>query len=231
MDPSDKHGVEDVMCKLCRTVPWSRLPPEEYPAWPHHESRAALEASAKDCLMCQYILDAALSHLRESNGSRQGKGYWRKFLNVDYIEAGETRKVMFVEERAANLARIRSGPSAGVIAPTGNITTSDGNKSLFHNPTDALRMESLTLEDATEGKKLWLYGNWWKQMPGDRCDVFMLGIGARFASTGSIHDAPGSNQNTINLRGSAIRVCSSDSTLLDALPMVMRLIEYSGDLE
>lgn len=208
------YRPEDLMCKLCLATPWTSLPPEEYPAYLHYESRAALEESAKSCVVCQFILRAATSHLKESNGSRKGKGYWRNMFNVNYIEAGETRRVMYVEELGANLHPISSQPTASAVAPTGKISSTGNHESLPHDPADVLRMESLSLTASNDSMKVWLYGNWWKQSElyptNDTRDLYLLGIGARFAATGSIHDAPGSSRDTINLRGSAIRVCSSD---------------------
>jgi hypothetical protein len=218
----DDYCPADLMCQTCKLTPWSQLPPEEYPAYKHHESRTALEASAKDCVMCKMLLEAAISANRNSKGSREGKSYWRKLLGVDYLENGTTRRVMYSFDLGANLSSMSSPPTGGVIAPTGKISGNGANESLPHDPADVLRMEDLSLNETAATDKVWLYGNWWKQSddyrPGSEEGLNLMGIGVRFAKSGSIHDAPGCNQDTINLRGSPLRVCTSDGKI-QCLPL------------
>jgi hypothetical protein len=46
------------ICKTCLETPFYELPSEEEAAYPHHQSVGDLEASARECPLCDLILQS-----------------------------------------------------------------------------------------------------------------------------------------------------------------------------
>ena len=201
-------------CDLCLGVHWFDLQPEDIRGKPHHKSRSALEASASTCLVCRLILRAATSNYQDASGSRNGRGYWTKLINVKYTDKTGSRDVTFKTSFGACLpAEFKThGSMKGrpVLAPTGHINSKG------HNMKDSLPdLGALSIdEDPTGDMPVWLYGNWWAASAplkeGDQSHMRLMGIGARFARTESAVDAFNAKPGDVELRGSAIGICSND---------------------
>ena len=208
-------------CDLCVQVPWYSLQPEESAAYPHHQSRAALEKSAKTCNLCSLVLNAAISNYRDSNGSRFGSRYWIEFFGIDFADGmGGTRFIHYNRElgpfppsTSSDFARIsKECRGQPIRAPTGHINhhtrqaLPDGGK-LQDN-------KALDLETYEKSMSVWLYANFWAgkqpESESDQTAWRLMGFGARFARSSSIFDSIGTHKDKISLRGGSIGVCTDD---------------------
>jgi hypothetical protein len=220
------------ICKLCRSILWFQLQPEDIPASPHHKSRRALEQSARTCRLCGMVLRAAISNYRDSRGLRHRRGYWKVFHSIRIQEApGTIRDVTYAIHMGSSLP-VGESPlwNAGrpvvipallpggnwnawrhVVAPTG---TFDANYDHIAREEALPDMGSLDLNEPADDMPVWLYGNWWGAGPpqgdGDSSHLRFMGIGARFGRSHHIFDACNTEDGKAHLRGSAIRVCTTD---------------------
>lgn len=201
-------------CQLCKSILWFQLQPEDLDATPHHKSRRALEQSAKECRLCAMVLRAAISNCRDSRDVRHGRGYWKVIHSLRIQDApGTIRNVMYTSHMGSSVPV--GGPlwnaQRPVIAPTGIF-----DDSLDHIASDEALpdMGSLDLNEPADGMPVWLYGNWWAAGPpkgdGDSSHLHFMGVGARFGPSPRISDAYDTKDGDAHLRGSAIRVCTTD---------------------
>jgi len=199
------------ICGTCLKVPWNNLQPEDVRGNPHHLSREALEASARECRLCKLILRAAISNYRDSRDTRNGKGYWKQSLDVDYVEDSGVRKVTYVKDLGSCMPATNPNfHGRAIIGPTGHI---DANgEHVMQDPLPDL--EALEIQPSTSPMKVWLYSNWWcdgKPASDDDTSHFrLMGIGVRYGSSQSIFDAINNVPDNIHLRGSAIGMCTND---------------------
>ena len=207
-------------CDLCVQVPWHRLQPEESAAYPHHQSRAALEKSAETCNLCRLVLNAAISNYRDSNGSRFGSGYWVEAFGINFANGMDsTRFVEYVRDlgsftpsTSSDFARIsKEYRRQTMFGPTGHINHHTlqtlPDKKLLDN-------KALDLETYEKSMSVWLYANFWAgkqpESESDQTAWRLMGFGARFARSSSIFDSIGTHKDTINLRGGSIGVCTNN---------------------
>ncbi|KAI8966273.1 HET-domain-containing protein [Daldinia sp. FL1419] len=232
MAPKDPK-THNRTCSVCEKILWFQLQPEDILATPHHASRRALEASAKTCRLCFLVLRAAISNYQDSRGRRNGMGYWRQFNAINYHEGSSVRKITYVKELGSCMPATSTGYNNGVgsavLAATGNIKA-DGN----HVGDDHLSLEALSIEEDSADLPVWLYGNWWAiREPSDVNDTShlrLMGVGARFGKTQSNFDAFNNRPDQINLRGSAIGICTSDDSVFDTIPGRLREIDSESDV-
>lgn len=205
-------------CELCNSIVWFHLQPEDLPATPHHKSRRALEQSAKSCGLCNLVLRVAISNHQDSHGIRHGRGYWRVFYFIRIQEAsGTVREVQYVKDMGSSppIGESFSNPSdisgRAVICATGAF---DANYDHIVSEEALPNMGNLDLSEPPDDMPVWLYGNWWGAGPskggGDSSHLRFMGVGARFGRSPRIFDAWDTDNDQVHLRGSAIRVCTTD---------------------
>ncbi|KAI1814779.1 HET-domain-containing protein [Poronia punctata] len=235
MNPSN-WPPPDWRCDVCESIAWFQLQQEDSRATAHHATRKALEASAKTCVLCQMVLRAAISNHKDSRGVRYGMGYWTQTDAIRHIDhAGTVRDVTYIKNLGACLPERstdwRDGPGGGrpVIAPTGSF---DADFKHVKREDGLPSLEKLDLEDASDDWPVWLYGNWWAvslpKRKGDISHLRLMGIGARFARSQSHFDAIGLRPGDVNLRGSAIGICTNKESMLSML-IPGRLREMHSD--
>lgn len=205
-------------CDVCSNIVWFQLQPEDIPAIPHHKSRTELEQSAKTCGLCDIVLKAAISNYRDSRSVRDGRGYWRVFHILNMQESlGTAQDIMYINEMGASAP---AGPlwwnessTPPVISATGVF---DANLDHIAKQETLPNVGNLNLDEPPDDMPVWLYGNWWAAAPpkggGDSSHLRFMGVGARFGRSPSIFDAYNTKKGSAQLRGSVIRVCTTDGT-------------------
>lgn len=202
-------------CDLCRSIVWFELQAEDLPAKPHHQSRKALEQSAKTCGLCDLVLRAAISNYQNSCGVRNGRGHWRSFNVITVIdETGAKGDVTYLRDMGS------SGPAGStlwnadtppVIAGTGVF---DANLDHVASKEALPDVGSLNLSEPPDNMPVWLYGNLWAAAcpkdDGEASHLRFMGVGARFGHSPTIFDAARGKEGQAHLRGSAIRLCTTD---------------------
>ncbi|KAK0629359.1 heterokaryon incompatibility protein-domain-containing protein, partial [Bombardia bombarda] len=224
-------------CSICTAIPWFELQPEDVFATAHHPSRKALETSAKRCVLCRMVLQAAVSSYKDTRGIRNGRGYWRQFDGVLYQDVDNTvRNVSYVKELGSCMpvtsTDFRKGPTGGpaVVAPTGA-----PNPEGEHVEEKIPRLEGLDLNEPPEDMPVWVYGNFWAENEGkaggDTSNLRLMGIGARFAKSASHFDVFGGSRDQIKLCGSSIGLCTGDdSTFARFIPGRLPSQDTSADI-
>ncbi|CZR60323.1 uncharacterized protein PAC_10219 [Phialocephala subalpina] len=181
MAPRTPSTVTQI-CSICAKVPWLDLNFEDLEGYPHHSSLNALVVSAQTCLLCKFVLHAAVSNYRRSLKSSVGKYRRRRFETVHTHESPSDRtlrKAAYVKEFGQCMPTQESdtGPN-----PCGFITPMDmgewNTENVYGRPvvTAITRMTDNSNEQPVEdapldlaelkkqipsGHSIWLYGNYW----------------------------------------------------------------------
>ena len=200
-------------CDLCVDILWFDLQPEDVRGKLHHKSRRALEESAETCEVCRMILRAAISNYKDAWRTRHGRGYWVKLVGVEYVDETGSRDLFVKTALGACMpAEGKTLPSmkGQVLAPTGHIDSEGRNIK-----DDAPDLGALGLdEDPTGDMPVWPYGDWWAASApveeGDQSHLRLVRVGARFARSESVLDVFNTGPGNMELRGSAIGICSND---------------------
>jgi hypothetical protein len=235
------------ICSICAKVPWLDLNFEELEGYPHHSSLNALLASAQTCLLCQFVLHAAVSNYRRSLKLSGGKYRWRRFETVLTHESPSNptiRKAAYVKEFGQCMPTQESdtGPKPwGLITP---MEMGDWDTNNVYGRTVVMKLTGMTensneepVEDASvdlaelkkqipSGHSIWLYGNYWTSEgpdSGDTSDLRLVGIGARFGSTNHMFHSVNNPRGDVLIRGSALSIIAGDGKLL-LTPRLMRLL-------
>lgn len=113
----------------------------------------------------------------------------------------------------------KSRSNRTVIIATPNVQN-DGGKAPVED--QSIDMEELrNLVPATYG--VWVYGNHWSKNGAasfqesikDLSAINMVGIGARFGSSGSVFDALNNPTRSLHIRGSGLSICTDEGEVLD----------------
>lgn len=219
------------ICDLCAGLSWFNLDSESHGANAHHKSRKALESSAEKCPLCRLVLRAAITNHEGSNGMKPGDGHWREYVLAKVQDENGVHDMLCVTEFGRNRPENDLSP-VFLDFPVGAKFIRDFMgampEHLAHssirvfNPTlggveadqAVPNLAGLTIGDSAENLPVWVYGNYWAvgepKFQGDRSHIRLVGIGARFGTSPRPVDTIGSEPGELNLRGSAIRICTTD---------------------
>lgn len=217
------------VCGLCSGVLWFNLPSEDVSSVPHHKSRKALEASAETCALCRMVLRAAISNYQVTDPKNR---HWREYLKLKVQDGTGTRVLMCSRELGNHQPEHNptDRPAVFFDTPIGpglaNGLEEQDAGPLVICPTYAGRrageeeelpnVGDLGIESPAEDLPVWIYGNYWRHSqpyePGKDPTLCLVGIGARFATAHRPTDAFKCEPGYLSLRGSAIRICTSDGT-------------------
>lgn len=175
-------------CQVCLETPWHSLEPEDQAPHPHHQSPAALEASARTCSLCRLLLKSARSHSQHLHGVRDGKGFWTLGEKRQVItRLGETPKdfilmsiygscmpssnPVFSDKDDDSSLMIIGAPAAGTVDRQTSMIgrfagatilaptgITDSTGEHVHESAPP-SLKTLAVQDA-EDMRLWVYGNW-----------------------------------------------------------------------
>jgi hypothetical protein len=231
------HELVQHACSVCSVVPWIMLPSEELEGYPHHKSLNALIASSETCLLCKFVLHAAVSNYRRSLELPKEQRRWRRFETVHTIDdaaTGVLRKTAYVKELGQCMLSSESDvceSSCGYFTPMEMNWDTELNFgraviTAVRPSKDATGVEPV--EDAPidfdelrkqvpDTNGVWVYGNYWSvgEPTGDRdlSHINLVGLGARFGTSGYIFDSINNPERHILIRGSALSVFSEEGKL------------------
>lgn len=238
-----RHDLVSYICSVCSTIPWILLMPEDLPAQPHHKSLDALITSTKTCRLCKLILHAAVSNYRRSLDPPEGQLRWKRFDTVGTIDnpaTGAVRKITYVKElgecmvaHESDVCENRGGYFTNVsanmdwgmdfrfnrtyIIATGGNGRAGGVAPIEDEPINLEELRKLV--PATHG--VWVYGNHWNKGETANFDesikdltLNMVGIGARFGSSGLVFDVINNPTRSLHIRGSALSICTDEGNFL-----------------
>lgn len=229
MTPATAQGQAGPVCGLCSGVLWFNLPSEDISALPHHKTRKALEASAETCPLCRMVLRAAISNYQVTDPRDR---HWREYGKLSVIDETGTRVLVCTRElgnhrpeynATARPPQIYDAPvGLGLVNGLGSqnagplilCPTSETNTKRRAGADEELAgMGSLSIETPAEDLPVWIYGNYWEQpatREQGRAPLRLVGVGARFATSARPIDAFKCEPGFLSLRGSAMRICTSD---------------------
>lgn len=233
MAPPVASGGQSQVCDICSGILWFNMYPEDVGAIPHHKSRKALEASAEQCILCRMILRAAISNYQTVDPSYN---HWLEYLTLTVQDETEVKDVLCTRELGAHrpehnsTARSpmvmltpvgrdfieglgqESSESVPVLTPTRDFESKTESEKAIGFPN----LENLGIHDPTENLPVWVYGNFWEgsvpKTTGRPIQTVLMGIGARFGTSHKSTGAFKCRQGEMSLRGSAIRICTTDGT-------------------
>jgi len=224
-------GSIQTACRACTDVPWLTLQAEDLPGYPHHASLEALLASTRTCIMCSFILHAAVSNYRRSLEAPSGTYHWRRFETVSTLETPSSnamRKATYVKVLGPCMpykeSDVCGSQQGGYFTPMKEkvLGTYEFSKAVMlqiigmTERTDEEPVEDALLElaeltkEIPRGYGVWLYGNWWARHGPDgsiSTDKQYVGVGARFGGSGYMFDSINNPGGDILIRGSALAVC------------------------
>jgi hypothetical protein len=199
------------LCQICREIPFSRLPSETEAGYPHHPSREALTASADQCQLCRFILEAA-KELDTAIADEKRKKTPQRFsmFMAPEKEGGYSIEMYFGPQLPADL-----GPVKGRrIAIDG-----EGERGGGGGKVGRLLGRGGKEKDRFKGDVVrpWIFGSWWAmegpaalgQMNGN-APLKLIGIGVRMGKTPDIGDAEGNEGKHVRLRGTQFRIRTLD---------------------
>lgn len=136
MVSATRKPLRNAICELCKDIQWIDLP-NEFGGQVHHNSRSALEISAKTCPLCAMILRAAIANLQPDD-DKQGR--WRYFRIVMLKrnpddEDHAARPFMIVRDLGFNQPAVHQEPDTIVLGGLGKSITfvQDFVQSAFDN--------------------------------------------------------------------------------------------------
>jgi hypothetical protein len=227
------------ICNICTKVPWLDLNFEDLEAYAHHSSLNALAASAQTCLLCKFVLHAAVSNYRRSLKLSGDKYRWRRYETVHtHTYVKEFGQCMPTQESDTgpnpcgfitpidmgdwNYENLYGGPIFAAIAGKRNNSNEEPVEDV---PLDLAELE----KQIPSGHSIWLYGNYWSpegHSSGDKSELCLVGIGARFGSTNHIFHSVNNPNQSVLIRGSALSIIADDGKLI-LTPHLMRLLNGS----
>lgn len=193
--------ISSTTCAICQAIRWDRLPSEEEPGQAHQPSLAALERSARTCILCDLLLNAVTDMRSDIIPARisaatayplQSGGFCTEVMHygpespaLDYDMRGDTSARFYEDQVSARLTH-GSCPQ-GLLRP-------------------------------------FLFGSWWKLKGSDTADQ-LIGLGVRLGTTPLIEDAEGNERRHIDgdgnvephivYRGTFIRLRTGDGRFID----------------
>ena len=231
MASANAQGQTSRACDLCSGVLWFNLPSEDIGAIPHHRSRKALEASAETCPLCRMVLRAAISNYQVIDPRN---GHWREYVKLNVQDETGSREMLCTRElgnhhpehnatgRIPLVLFAPAGPDfvnalgshnarVPVVCPT---REHDAKRRAGEEGEELLKMGDLRIDSPAVDLPVWIYGNYWRESAtydqGNNAQLRLLGIGARFGTSPKPIDAFKCEPGHLSLRGSAIRICTSD---------------------
>lgn len=230
-----------ILCEICRHVVWEDLPFEDAVGDAHHASLDALLASAKTCKACALVLHAAVSNLRRSQERQQDDrpcytryetvntpdpGHENRLRKVAYTKAlGPAMPAMesdvVTQGRGGYFTHVPTQWSTEMFMQASEFVAVPG----FVDAHDIAPVESEAIDvkalrsQVPLNMGIWLYGNWWAELntkSETHLDAqLLMGIGARFGTSGHLFDSINNVGKTLQLRGSALSVIAHDGELLN----------------
>ncbi|CZR60751.1 uncharacterized protein PAC_10647 [Phialocephala subalpina] len=236
---TSRHDLISYLCSICANIPWIMLMPEDLPAQPHHKSLDTLITSSKICPLCKLVLHAAVSNYRRSLDQPKGEPHWIRFETIGAIDnpaTGTVRKITYIKElgkcmvidesdvcednRGGYFTSMKMDWSTDLQFGRTVIIADTGQEN--HGLMAPVEDEPINLEElrklvpATYG--VWVHGNHWSKSGAanfeesvkDLTLINMVGIGARFGSSGSVFDAINNPTQSLHIRGSALSICTDE---------------------
>ncbi len=182
-------------CQYCRRIDFGSLPSEEEDALPHQPSLDALKASSNSCTICELILWAAGCSLANPGGMMAYKP------NVRY-PSGRQIMTEVVESNYSGLGIIRGFENGAV-----SISTSNPEPDL--RPPETLDLDTYFPDGSAI--RPWLFGSLYRSPFQDKSH-WLVGLGVRLGTGPGVEDAEGNSVETINRRGTFLRIRTDDGT-------------------
>jgi hypothetical protein len=203
------------ICSICQEIPFLRLPFEEEPAYPHHQSVPQLIASSASCSLCRLILHA-INDLQDD--VLKGKAY-PPGLPLNYLEAGSEYGDRVNHDRY-RITQKRTG----ILAKDKIEQEITYSSKLLHRFQETLGKDGVVgrafpfelFQSQQQGigatMRPWIYGNWWA-FPHPKSPFQLIGFGVRLGRGPHIHDALGNESGRIYFRGSSFRLFTERSRI------------------
>ncbi|EHK25914.1 uncharacterized protein TRIVIDRAFT_79618 [Trichoderma virens Gv29-8] len=222
MDVETQSWIENSarsICATCKSIPFDRLPSEEEPAYPHHESLANLEASARRCRLCQ-LLHHSIKDLQACIDDETSEGVFA----ADAAVSAAAEENNYERASVCFLQDTQRWQSLRVFAD-GKLEATDLGKRLMENP-GTLELAKYGISTAPPTKEAspahdkarpWLYGNWYLlAQPESRLldatfKLQLVGIGVRISKLPFMHDCKTYGRRATHLRGSSLRVFTDEA--------------------
>ncbi|KAH7366605.1 heterokaryon incompatibility protein-domain-containing protein [Pyrenochaeta sp. MPI-SDFR-AT-0127] len=244
------------LCEICDKVLWENLPFEDAIGHAHHASLDSLITSAETCTTCELVLHAAVSNLRRSQKRNpDARPCYTRYETVRTPDPQHTtrlRDVIYTKVlgpampvmesdvvtpgRGGYFTHVptewsteKSTPMTKIVAATGFVDAHD---------IEPVESETIDVQDlrkqVPQNMGVWLYGNWWAPL-NPKSDTqldswYLMGIGARFGTSGHLFDSINNIERKLQIRGSALSVSARDAFPPPYMPRRFREVSSSSDI-
>lgn len=190
------------VCSYCKKIPWADLPGEDEAALPHQPSLAALKQSARKCMLCEFIAEAA-AEVRTSVRVKHGGGSRGGHIVFDPTGTLADGRAVMRHFQYGDLPGDTVGGSSAPSEPR------PGRPAYRFSDDDAVRP--------------WLFGNWWASNDGVG-PLQLVGLGVRLSRTPLMEDAEGNGKEVyypdtgdtrvdLHFHGTFLRILADDGRL------------------